>query len=95
MDSSLEIATQPMAVIVMYAASGVGYVIDWAMSGVVSTILYQRGLSRRKAIERRQEELIDRWGREVTGDFPLDEYGFALDMTPGQTSKPQQKPKKK
>ncbi|MCD8496997.1 MAG: hypothetical protein LRZ85_02285 [Alphaproteobacteria bacterium] len=35
-DTSMSIALDPKAIIVMYAAAGVGYLLDWAMTGVVS-----------------------------------------------------------
>lgn len=76
---SIDIITDPMAIVVMYAAAAVGYIIDWAMTGLVAGILYDRGQKRAVAIKKKQEELVERWGKEVTGTIPLDEYGFALD----------------
>ncbi|MBP7721618.1 MAG: hypothetical protein KA155_03685 [Alphaproteobacteria bacterium] len=78
-DTALNIATDPQAVIVMYAAAGAGYMIDWSMSSVVAAILYQRGLARQESIKKRQAELVSRWGAEVTGQIPLDHQGFAVE----------------
>lgn len=75
---SFEIVTDPYAIIVMWSAALVGYVVNWAMTGIVSVSLYQRGLARQKAIVKRQKELVDRWGKEVTGDIPLDQFGFPV-----------------
>lgn len=78
-DKAIEIVSDPMAVIVMYASAAAGYFIDWAMSGIVAVVLYQKGLARQKAIEERQEKLIERWGKKVTGKVQLDERGFPLE----------------
>ena len=78
-DTALNIATDPQAVIVMYAAAGAGYMIDWSMSSAVAAILYQRGLARQESIKKRQAELVSRWGAEVTGQIPLDHQGFAVE----------------
>lgn len=77
-EKAVEIIVNPTAIIVMYMAAAVGYLIDWAMSGIVASVLYQKGLSRRGEIQKRQRELIERWGEEVTGNIPLDEHGFPL-----------------
>ncbi|MCE7886852.1 MAG: hypothetical protein DYH13_05020 [Alphaproteobacteria bacterium PRO2] len=77
-DNAINIATDPQAIIVMYAAAGAGYMIDWSMSSVVAAILYQRGLARQESIKKRQAELVARWGAEVTGQIPLDHQGFAI-----------------
>lgn len=71
--------TNPYTIIVMYSAAGLGYMIDWALSGIVATIVIQRSSVRLKAIKTRQEEMIERWGREVTGEMALDSEGFPID----------------
>lgn len=78
-EKALSIILDPMAIIVIYSAAGVGYLIDWALSMIIASILYQRGVSRKSAIEKRQEELIKRWGEEVSGRVPLDEAGFPIE----------------
>jgi hypothetical protein len=78
-DKALGIIADPKAIIVMYSAAAIGYLVDWSMSGVVAAILYQRGQARQEAIRKRQEELVARWGMEVTGQVPLDQYGFPID----------------
>lgn len=80
MDKALTIIFDPMAIIVIYSAAGVGYVIDWAVTLMVASFMYQRGVARKKAIEERQAELIKRWGEEVSGKVPLDHEGFPLDQ---------------
>lgn len=81
-EASVFIFTDPTAIIVMYGAAAIGYMIDWSVSSVVANIVYQQALARRKAIKKRQEDLIERWGREVTGELPLDEQGFPI-VPPG------------
>lgn len=78
-EKAVSIIMDPTAIIVMYAAAAVGYMIDWAMSGIVASVLFQRGLARQQEIEKRQQELVVRWGQEVTGSIPLDEKGFPIE----------------
>lgn len=79
MSGAVSIIFDPMAIIVIYAAAGVGYLLDWVVTIAVARFLYQRGLSRQKAIEKRQGELIKRWGEEVSGRLVLDHEGFPVD----------------
>lgn len=67
---------QPRTIVVIYFAAAMGYLIDWAMTGIVSSIMVQKSKSRLKEIKKEQEALAERWGAEVTGTIPLDEYGF-------------------
>lgn len=76
---AIELITDPRTVIVMYSAAGIGYMIDWALSGIVATIMIQRSTTRVKAIRKRQEEMIVRWGPEVTGELLMDAEGFPID----------------
>ncbi len=76
---ALDLIKNPSTIIVMYSAAGIGYMIDWALSGIVASLIVQRSTARLAAIRKRQEELVTRWGREVTGELPLDAEGFPLD----------------
>ncbi|MFK7840519.1 MAG: hypothetical protein AB8B83_09365 [Bdellovibrionales bacterium] len=78
-ERAVEIISNPQAVVVMYSAAAVGYLIDWAMTGIVASFLLQRGKARSKAIKKRQEELVQRWGREITGEVNVDKYGFEVE----------------
>lgn len=73
---SLNYITQPRTIVVMFSAAAMGYVIDWAITSLVASFMVQRGKSRAKEIDRQQKELIQRWGPEITGTIPLDEFGF-------------------
>ncbi len=75
-DVALTYLTQPRTVVVMFFAAGMGYLIDWAMTGIVSSIMVQRAKGRLKEIDAHQKVLIERWGPEVSGTVPLDEFGF-------------------
>jgi hypothetical protein len=57
----------------------VGWIIDWATAGMVATIMQQSGVRRLADIKARQAALVERWGPEVTGDLPLDPYGFPVE----------------
>ena len=73
------IITDPRTIIVMYCAAGAGYMIDWAISGLVGSVMVQRANLRREQIASHQAEMVERWGQEVTGEIPVDAYGFPLD----------------
>ena len=78
-EKAFELVMDPEHIIIMFLAAAVGYLINWSMTGLVATFLLQRGKSRVKAIEKRQKELVERWGKEVTNEVPVDEYGFAIE----------------
>lgn len=84
---AVELITDPRTIIVMYAAAAIGYMIDWALSGIVATIMVKSSTSRLEAIRQRQEELVARWGKEVTGELPLDAEGFPLDGQAPESSR--------
>jgi hypothetical protein len=92
-DTSMKIALNPQAIIVMYSAAGVGYLLDWAMTGVVSKIMVQRGEARARVIREQQQQLIERWGRKVTGELQLDPQGFPVD-TLESAQAPKKEPEK-
>ncbi len=78
-DTALSIISEPQTIIVIYSAAASGYMIDWALTGIVATLMIQRGQARKKDIARTQAQLVERWGPEVTGEIPLDEFGFPLE----------------
>jgi fumarate reductase subunit D len=80
---ALRILTDLRSPIVMYCGAGIGYLIGWAMAGIVNTVMLQRVIGRLKDIKKRKAELEVRWGAEVTGDIPLNAQGFALEARPG------------
>ncbi len=78
LDKAFAILLSVIPIIVIYMAAGVGYLIDWALTYIVSNLLYQRGISRMKSIEKRQADLVERWGQEVMGSYkPKDKASVA------------------
>ncbi len=70
LDKAFAMVFNMIPVIVIYSAAAVGYLIDWAMTYIVANALYQRGRSRIKSIEKRQAELVERWGKGVKAAVP-------------------------
>jgi len=89
LETSIEFITTPRTIVVMYFSAAIGYMIDWALTGIVSTIMYEKGKIRLDQIEKEQDHLVERWGMEVTGKLPMDAYGFAI---PEEELESQQKP---
>ena len=71
-ETSIDIITNLNYLSIIYLAAAFGYMIDWVMTGIVSSFLYQKGLARMKAIKKRQEKLKENWGEGVTGNQVLD-----------------------
>lgn len=84
-DIAVSLITEPLTIVVMYCAAGVGYIIDWAMSGIVGTVMVQRAEQRVEDINKTQADVIERWGREVTGEIPVDPYGFPIQQETEET----------
>jgi len=78
MQTSIDFITTPRTIVVIYFSAAIGYMIDWALTGIVSTIMYEKGKIRLDQIEKEQDHLVERWGLEVTGKMPMDAYGFAI-----------------
>ena len=91
-DNALNILTDPLVWMIMYGAAAIGYCIEWAVVGTVSVFMGERAQVRIKSIEKQQEQLRERWGEEVSGTMPLDQYGFPL---ASEDEKSAPKPKKK
>jgi hypothetical protein len=83
-DQSMRILSDPFTIMVMYAAAAVGYMIDWALTGIVAVFMAEQGRGRIKAIEIAQNELVRKWGREVTGDVRLSSDGYPVDSAEDQ-----------
>lgn len=79
-ETAINYIIQPRTIVVMYFAAAIGYLIDWAMTGIVSTIMVQKYKKRLKTIEQEKLVLTERWGLEVSGTIPLDEQGFPKDV---------------
>ncbi len=66
-ETSFMLVSDPQVITIMYMSAAFGYMIDWVVTGIVSSFLYQKGLTRMEAIKKRQEVLISQWGEGVTG----------------------------
>ncbi len=89
---ALAYIAQPRTIVVIYFAAAMGYLIDWAMTGIVSSIMVQRARAKLKNMEKQKKDLIERWGPEVTGTMPLDEYGFAVGEMQNVVAEAKEKP---
>jgi len=67
-EASLDVITNARYVSIMYMAAAFGYMIDWVVTGIVSSFLYQRGIKRMEAIKKRQKVLVVQWGAVVDGN---------------------------
>ncbi len=65
--TSISIITDVQSVTVIYTAAAFGYMIDWLVTGLVSSFLYQKGIARMKTIKERQAFLVQNWGEGVSG----------------------------
>ncbi len=79
MDVAMNYLSNPMTIVVIYSAAGLGYVINYVATVIVSSILRQKGLLRLEKIEERKRKLEERWGEKVNGERPLDGQGFLLE----------------
>lgn len=77
--SVVPILADPMNIVIMYAAAGLGYIIEWGIVGFVASIMVQRGRQRLVDIKKTQEAIVKKWGPEATGEMQLDTNGFAID----------------
>ncbi len=66
-DASMAIVTDTQSMMVIYVAAAFGYMIDWVVTGLVSSYLYQKGMARMNAIKKKQEFLISHWGDGIAG----------------------------
>lgn len=93
METAISYILEPRTIVVMYMAAAMGYLIDWAMTGLVSSIVVQKAKRRMKDVQNQQKDLVERWGVEVTGTVPLDEYGFPKDLAPAVSGQDADEPK--
>jgi len=78
-DVALDLVMDPIHIIIMYSGALIGWAIEWGLSGIVSSMMVQKGYKRLETIKELQSELIAKWGPEVTGDLPLDRFGFPIE----------------
>jgi len=79
MDGAYATISDPAIISIMFAGAAVGYFLDWTCAGISNVIMTGRARQRQEVIKKSQDELVRRWGREVTGTIPLDPDGFPLE----------------
>jgi hypothetical protein len=79
LDLTLSIISDPKSIAVMYASAGMGYLLNWAISGAVEAVMSKQAQARLKAIGKRKKHLTKKWGAEVTGEVEVDNYGFPVE----------------
>ena len=67
-EAVLGVLGNPTSIVIIYTTALLGYLIEWGVVGFVANIAVQRGKARLVAIKKQQEELVRRWGPEVTGE---------------------------
>ena len=75
---ALRIILQPLNIVIIYMAAAAGYLIEYGVSKLIAGYLVHSAEQRIEDIAQEQKEYIERWGEEVTGDIPLDAYGFPV-----------------
>ena len=65
---AVQIVSNPVTIVIMYGGALAGYLIEWAIGGIVSALMHQKGIARQKYITRRQGELVAKWGKEVVSE---------------------------
>ena len=83
---AFNIIFQPINIVIIYMLAGCGYAIEYGIVRLVAAFLVQSAERRIKDIAKEQEDMVERWGQEVTGDIPLDAHGFAIPQP--ETQKP-------
>lgn len=78
-DNAVNLAVDPFNISIMYGGALIGYLIEWSLSGFIAGLMVQKGRKRLESIKKAQDAMIERWGREVSGEVPLDSYGFPTD----------------
>ena len=79
LDLAIKYIVEPRTIVVIYVAAAMGYLIDWAVTGIAASMQVSKAKARLKEIDKEQKELVERWGAEVTGTTALDEYGFPVE----------------
>lgn len=79
MEAAISYLSNPMTIVVIYSAAGLGYIINYVATIIVSSILRQKSLMRLEKLEETKRKLEERWGKKVNGERPLDGQGFLLE----------------
>lgn len=64
-EASVLILMTPLTIVIIYGAAASAYLLDWAVTGVVSAYMYQKADRRVKAIDKRLDAVSEVWGKEA------------------------------
>lgn len=81
LQNAISILSDPLTVVMIYSAALLGYGIEWLVTNMVAGLMVQKGRNRLETITKMHENMTKQWGREVSGEIPLDPYGFPLEQT--------------
>lgn len=79
MEAAVSYLSDPVTIIVIYVAAGLGYILNYVATIMVSSVLRQKSRIRLDTLEDKKKKLEERWGEKVNGDRPLDAQGFLID----------------
>jgi hypothetical protein len=79
-ENAVIIISNPAVIVMMYGAALLGYIVEWGVVQMTVAAMIQRAKLRMEAIRSAQEDLVRRFGPEVTGELPLDQNGFPLEQ---------------
>ena len=80
LDNAIAILADPLTIVTIYSCAVAGYVLEWVVATFVAGLMIQKGRRRLETIKKIQESLVKQWGTEVTGELPLDQYGFPVEV---------------
>jgi hypothetical protein len=63
--AAFQLIIQPLTIIMSFGAAAVGWFIYHKVPQFVSQVLFSKNEKRMKEIEKRQKELVKKWGDEV------------------------------
>lgn len=66
-EASVDIVTNAKYLSIIYMSAAFGYMIDWVVTGIVTSYLYQKGILRMKSIKKTQEKMVENWGPKIAG----------------------------
>lgn len=67
LDQALSVLLHAGTLIMAYGAAGIGWVLYYNITPLVSSVMLMRNEKRLKDIEKRQKDLIRKWGEGVAG----------------------------
>ncbi len=66
LDVALGILTQPMMLFMAYGGAAAGWLIYFQLTPMVAALMVRKNQKRLKEIDKRQKDLVKKWGEEVT-----------------------------